>query len=320
MIKRSLLIFMSLSYLLPTSKANRFKDIYITPVANDIAVQFSYVVGKNSEVEFLIYIENKDNTHYYLYRKTVYIAFNFTDDFMLFKERVKENSYLVFQAKSIDSSSYIRFELKQQNKIYNLLEQNTFYMEDAIQYLDDREVIHYANETIDFNNLTDEMDLILPYIPYNHIWLTQKSYFFQDELDIDEITVKILDKNNVFPLLNHVDDYAIIYFELESKNNQFYLSLLDKLYVHTDSLTLSSVPKEGFIRTNYLYLPKNCSENDFKVTIHFKNVGLQKINCYYDYILHRKERYVGSCSSSFNCIKIKESFDYFDTNMSEVLI
>ena len=320
MIKKTICIFIAVSYLLPINKSNKFQDIYITPISEDIMINFSYEVGHTSEVKFLIYIEYEDKSPNYLYKNTVNIIFNFTDGFLLFKEHVKENSYLIFEASSSDSSSYLRFDLKTQNNNYDLLKQNTFYLEDAIQYLDDRETIHYASETIEFNELISDLDLTLPYIFFDHIWFKEDSYFFQDELQFEEIVMKISDENNVFPLLKHDGNDAIIHFELINKNNRYYLSLLDKIYVYNDALMLSSSLKEGFIRTNYLYIPKNCSATEFKITIFFKNLGLQKINCYYSYILHRKERYIGSCSTSLNCVRISDSDDYFDVNMTEVLV
>ncbi|MCH5171864.1 MAG: hypothetical protein J1F31_03415 [Erysipelotrichales bacterium] len=320
MIKKLVLVFTILPYAIPTVKANRFKDIYITPISDNTIISFSYVVGLTSEVNFSIYIEYQNEPRNYLYSNKVNITFNFSDEFLLFKEHVKENSYLVFEAKSSNSSSYIKFDLKTQNNNHNLLEQSTFYLEDAIQYIDDRETIHYANETIEFNDLSGELDLTLPYLFYDHICFTKSSYFFQEELPIEKIVMKISDKNNIFPLLNHEGDYAIVNFELTNKNDRYFLSLLDKIYVYNDSLILSSSPKEGFVRTSYLYIPKNCSETEFEITFCFKNLGIQKLNCYYRYILHRKKRYVGGCSTSLNCVKIDESNNYFDTNETEVLV
>ncbi|MCH5179880.1 MAG: hypothetical protein J1F32_01535 [Erysipelotrichales bacterium] len=320
MIKKFLLVFLALSYISPNSKSNRFKDIYITPISDDIVINFSYVVGTTSDVRFSIFIEYPDSLPIYLYTNTVSIVFNYSDSFPLFKRHLKDDASLIFKANSINGSSYLRFDLKSQNETYDLLEQRYFYLEDAVQYLSDREIINYANETIEFNELNHNLDLSLPYLFYDHIYFSQDSYFFQDELQFDEITMEIMDKNNIFPLLTHKEDTVIINLELEKKNNMYYLSLLDKLYVYNDTLILSNSPKDGFVRTNYLYIPKNCLEEQFDITIKFKSLGLQKINCYYNYILWRNKKFVGSCSSSLNCVRISESNDYFDTNMSEVFV
>lgn len=320
MIKRFMLIFLALSYVLPNNKSNRFKDIYITPINNDTVINFSYVVGITSDVSFTIYIEYPDKTLNYLYKNRVSIVFNYSDSFPLYKKHLKEGSSLVFNANSANGNSFLRFDLKCQSESFDLLKQQHFYLEDAVQYLNDNEIINYANETIEFNELSHNLDLVLPYLFYNHIWFSQDSYFFQEDLQFDEITMEIEDKNNIFPLLTHKEDKVIINFELENKNGMYYLSLLDKLYVYNGTLILSNSPKEGFVRTNYLYIPKNCSKDEFDITIYFKNLGLQKVNCYYNYVLRRKNKFIGTCSTSLYCVHIDESNDYYDTNMMEVFI
>ncbi len=320
MLKKSLTLALALLNLLPSSKPNRFKDIFITPISDKQYISFSFIVNNPCDTEFKIYVETPGCQDTYLYRNKVYILLNFSDQFLLPKEIIFDNSCLIFMAKSNTSSSFLRFDLKVQNPLYNLNEYTTFTMEDALQYLDDRETIHYAQETLNFNNLANNLVLSRPFLPFSHISITQESNFYMDYLTFDEIVMRILDKENLFSLFKHKNNYVDIRLELEKIGQNYKLSLLDKLYVHNEKLLLSSQPKEGFVRTNYIYLPKNCTKRLFKIEIQFKNLGIQKINCKYDYNIEIKEKYFGSCSTAKHCVQIEESLNLSEKNKVEVFL
>lgn len=314
-------IILSLFYKLPyTSKAYRFYDVLISPIYEITTISFSYLAEQKTDVNFLIYLENPGTLNRHLYKNSLLINYSFSDSFTLFPEYVNDETSLIFTANGYGFSSFVRFDLFKRDTNYDLLEQRDFVFEEAIQYLDDRETVHYGNETISFDRVDSEINILKPYLLFDFIRFKQSSYYYQEMLNYEEIVLEISDEQNIFPLLKHVDKRIKLKLGIAKDKDDYYFELLDKLYVYQDTLLLSDSAKEGFSRTNFIYIPKNYRQTEFDINLSIKGLGLQKLNCYYHYRINVLKKYIGSCSSACNCVTLNDTDIYLDENQEEIFL
>ena len=93
------------------------------------------------------------------------------------------------------------------------------------------------------------------------------------------------------------------FFEKEDKRYGF--SFADDLYVNPYTYEMARSQLNGFVKTKYLYLPKN-GFHDFesiKLNVNATNLGVACVNMTYDVYIESDKSRIGNCVTSQYCIR-----------------
>lgn len=96
-------------------------------------------------------------------------------------------------------------------------------------------------------------------------------------------------------------------FKLRPKEtkNGFSFELADPLYVNKETLLLSSTPKDGYVQTRHIYLPRNEMrvQDKYDAYFVFENFGINLDLLYYRFELMALKNTFGDCRNSEYCIQ-----------------
>ncbi len=300
-------------------KVNRFSDILITPINQESIISFSYLTYRISEVNLNIFISYDNHATRDLYRNKLTINYNFKDSFIVKEEQIFDNAYLNFQAKGDSFSSYIKIELTPHQTL-DLNDALSISNDTAIQYLNKMEQINAEREELVFEPLLESIKENVPFLQYNFIKFKQIANYYSESISYKSITIKLHDINNYFPLLNHTDGYVDFHFEPLKVKETYQLTLLDKLYLDPDSFLISSTPKQGFVFTDVIYLPKNRNYRCLDLSLSIIGLGYQNVDVTCNYQQIATKNYFGRSEISNNYLSLLPTDDVIDSEAIEVIL
>lgn len=300
-------------------KANRFSDILITPINQEKIISFSFLTYRISEVSINIFISYDNHATRDLYRNKLTINYNFKDSFIVKEEQIFDNAYLNFQAKGDSFSSFIKTELTSHQTL-DLNDALSISNDTAIQYLNNMEQINAEREELVFEPFFESIKENMPFLQYNFIKFKQITNYYSESISYKSITIKLYDINNYFPLLNHKDGYVDFHFEPLKIKETYQLSLLDKLYLDPDSFLISSTPKQGFVFTDIIYLPKNYNYRYLDLSLNINGLGYQSVDVICKYQQIATKNYFGRSEISNNYLSLLPTNDVVDSEAIEVIL
>ena len=117
-------------------------------------------------------------------------------------------------------------------------------------------------------------------------------------------TLVIKNYNNIFEDVKGANETVTFNLKIKRATIGYSFELVDDLYVNQETLKLSSIPKEGYVKTKHIYFPVNEMQNQDKYECYFalNNFGIDK-----DFLIHHFElkalrNTFGDCSNSKYCI------------------
>ena len=123
---------------------------------------------------------------------------------------------------------------------------------------------------------------------------------------VNQAYLEIIDYENVYPNLSKIDGDKTIRIPLSviNVNTNVSFDLNCRMYVNKSSLDMSSLPKEGYVETNSLYVPfskqmKMC-DNEVNIILHESGFDLSEISIPMSFVLNRST--FGFCDDSDYCI------------------
>lgn len=130
------------------------------------------------------------------------------------------------------------------------------------------------------------------------------SSFESNTVIFNEAKFLISNRDGIFDSFEHDKSYAYFNLNLVSSKNGFNLAFKDQLYVNPTTLEMSSTPKDGFVKTNYLYLPRNEKriENSYDCTILISGLGIDKSDFMTKFKYKSLLNTFGDCRNSEYCI------------------
>ena len=113
--------------------------------------------------------------------------------------------------------------------------------------------------------------------------------------------------SNVDGVFNDISTNSSVEFQLKTvtTSSGYAFQLKDTLYVHKETLMMSSTPKDGYVATRHIYLPRNEMSKQDKYKAYF---ALQNFGIDYDFVKHNFElralkNIIGDCQNSEYCIQ-----------------
>ena len=300
-------------------KANRFSDILITPINQENIISFSYLTYRISEVSINIFISYDNHVTHDLYRNKLTINFNFKDSFIVKEEQIFDNAYLNFQAKGDSFSSFIKIKLASHQTL-DLSETLSIANDIAIQYLNNMEQINVEREELVFEPFLESVKKNMPFLQYNFIKFKQITNYYSETISYKSIIIKLHDTNDYFPLLNHKDGYVDFHFEPLKVKDTYQLALLDKLYLDPNSFLISNTPKQGFVFTDIIYLPKNRNYRYLDLSLNINGLGYQNVDLTCKYQQIATKNYFGRSEISNNYLSLFPTDDVIDSEAIEVIL
>lgn len=300
-------------------KANRFSDILITPINQENIISFSYLTYRISEVSINIFISYDNHVTRDLYRNKLTINFNFKDSFIVKEEQIFDNAYLNFQAKGDYFSSFIKIKLASHQTL-DLSETLSIANDTAIQYLNNMEQINVEREELVFEPFLESVKKNMPFLQYNFIKFKQITNYYSETISYKSIIIKLHDTNDYFPLLNHKDGYVDFHFEPLKVKDTYQLALLDKLYLDPNSFLISNTPKQGFVFTDIIYLPKNRNYRCLDLSLNINGLGYQNVDLTCKYKQIATKNYFGRSEISNNYLSLLPTDDVIDSEAIEVIL
>lgn len=300
-------------------KVNRFSDILITPINQENIISFSYLTYRISEVSINIFISYDNHVTHDLYRNKLTINFNFKDSFIVKEEQIFDNAYLNFQAKGDSFSSFIKIKLASHQTL-DLSETLSIANDTAIQYLNNMEQINVEREELVFEPFLESVKKNMPFLQYNFIKFKQITNYYSETISYKSIIIKLHDTNDYFPLLNHKDGYVDFHFEPLKVKDTYQLALLDKLYLDPNSFLISNTPKQGFVFTDIIYLPKNRNYRYLDLSLNINGLGYQNVDLTCKYQQIATKNYFGRSEMSNNYLSLLPTDDVIDSEAIEVIL
>lgn len=301
-----------------------FKDIFITPIIenenNKITFAFENKGGGNITIYSRVsYLDNLEEIT--LFSKNIGKVVNYEDYFYINTKYIEnDNTFLNFSAWSdyqeVTNVSFTLF--KRTNNYITIKNDDSFYDEVAGQYTDNLGRRQYFEESISFEGVNDYYEANSFYIDLDFLVIDYYSQYDPNYLENKVVNLEIIDEENIFPLISNINGKKVFEFELHKKENEkFYLSLRDKIYLNKTTNLISKENKEGFVRVDRIYIPKNRSTRKLDLELKFTNFGYQNLLLNMYFVYEFAYNLIGACSSSLNCIEINES-NYYPPNSERI--
>ena len=324
-IKKLLAIFLFSINIIPkteTTLKNRFANIRITSFnkkSRAHVIRYTFISSVKCSVELETSVIKNDGSTSIISSKTVTIDGKHLDKVLLSSSYVEDGATLLFTAKSDTYRCLREFLLFVAPSTYQTITTSTSYVRNnALQICNADGYIKRYNESIKFS-IDNNLIRSFPYISVNNLKLIyQSTYDAENLVNGKEVLLIINDEDDNFPLLqNENKSVELSYILKETSTNTYQLELNEKLYYNSATLLLSRVPKDGFLPTSNIFIPKNSKTTILKTIYKFKSLGYQAVNINVE-TTNILKKYVGSCSSSKYCVKINESNNYQNDNEIEV--
>lgn len=308
---KKLLLFLLVMQSAPVIKktTNCFKNIFLHPLFEneDFLLSYTFEVDKPQFVTFVFSFEYADGSKVVFDSDGHHILNTTTYTTNAKAELIKDNSLLKITASSANFYKTVEFAIstisRTPKKIAAL--NNVFYKENAIQYLDDTGHVHANDEKITIKH-RGIYSSSYPFLDLSSISFVYETYYPYANFEGSKVQIKILDPLNIFPLLSVNGEFLLTFELTKSSNDTYKMNLYDKLYLDPVTYLTSPNPKEGFIKTNRLYLPKNSDNLKLDFYLLISDLGLQRLYATRKIVCNFSD-YVGSCSSSKYCVELNES-------------
>lgn len=127
---------------------------------------------------------------------------------------------------------------------------------------------------------------------------------FDTALTMRDGYLSVTNLNGIFDDLEQSGKNAIIPLGLKKSNDQYVLCFLNDMYVDQLTLRMSSNPKPGYVKTQYLYLPRNekRNENEFEFNIKLNDFGMERNNYVGTFRYKSILNTLGDCHNSQYCV------------------
>ena len=156
-------------------------------------------------------------------------------------------------------------------------------------------------ERFNFSNFTHLLDLET----YYRLDLSSISFFYDcyKKFEADSISLSFIDIDNLFPYIEEINGIKSVPLYIKEDNKEISF-VFKNLYVIKNTLEMSVINRDGFIPTNYFYLPKNKINKlqGFKFIINMVNGGVSNISFDYEVEIGISHLLLGPCSDSMYCV------------------
>lgn len=319
---KKLLLFLLVMQSAPVIKktTNCFKNIFLNPLIEneDLLLNYSFEVETPQLVNFIFSFEYDDGSSLRIDSQSYYIVNSITQYLHAKANTIKDNSILRMAAYGTTFIKNIEFTISTISKTPQNFSplNNTFYKENAVQYLDDTGHVHANDEKITIKHRSIYTSPI-PFLDLSPISFIYETYYPYENFEGSKIQIRILDPLNVFPLLSINGEFILNYELIKNADGEYKMMLNDKLYLDNVTNLICRNPKEGFSQVNKLYIPKN--KDNFKLSVYLliNDLGQQRLYAARKIVFNFVD-YVGACNSAKNCIKINESNIHSDENEVKV--
>lgn len=297
-----------------TTTLGKFTYIQVSPYSyyeRNVAIRFKYSSRVAASFTFIVYATYSSNTKQdSLYNETLKVrsldkelSYEPT---LFYKDTILH--FVIRNANKVIIESH-NVNLKQFSSSIQNENVNGEHQVDSLCYIyTPTSGEQYISESFEFNNFDTYKELDkyqrldfstyrFKFSSYENVDLTYYSAFFL-----------FLNSNG---WLNDVDDKSGNACSLKLKINydeekdEYYLSLLNDLYIDPVSLKSSSSYKEGYVKTNYLYFPYEGLSNSLidYALLTLCDVGLNKSNFLVKTTFSLNKTLLGDCSTSTYCVK-----------------
>lgn len=292
-----------------TKTTNCFKDIFLNPLIEneDLLLDYSFEVEKPQFVNFTFSFKYEDGSSAIFASERFFISNTITQTLYAKANLIKDNSTLIMSASGTSFFKNVNFTISVISKTPKKIgtTSNKFYMENAVQYLDDTGHVHSNSEQITIKH-RGVYAIPKPFLDLSAIKFVYNTYYPYENFEGSKVIIKVSDPLNLFPLLSENGLFALHYELIKNPDSTYSLSLYEKLYLDPVTYLTSRWPKEGFSQVDKLYFPKN--KNNFKLSTQLviNDLGQQRLYATRKIVFNFGD-YIGACSSAKYCVQIKES-------------
>ena len=111
--------------------------------------------------------------------------------------------------------------------------------------------------------------------------------------------------NGVFDDIDGANSSVAFNLQLIKTEDGYSFELADDLYVDKQTLLLSSSIKEGYVKTKYIYLPRNDmrEQSNYDAYFVFEDFGINNDVVFHKFELKATKNIFGDCRNSEYCIQ-----------------
>ena len=199
---------------------------------------------------------------------------------------------------------YKQIVVKNESETYQTIQNvNVYRPETGVLY--EREVISVSNALQDIYLTEDNSISINPF----HFNYTSNSSITPD---FNNIKLYIQTHDDHFSNFgeNVFNIYRTIPLTLTKGKYDTYYSFASasQMYVNPITLEMSLTQQSGFVKTNRIYFPKSCEEDEvFTLTFQMNDVGANDLDFAYSFKVHTPPKKYGNCSDSLYCLSTEET-------------
>ena len=160
-----------------------------------------------------------------------------------------------------------------------------------------------TKETLDFTNT----NRYITTNSKNQIDISDVSFVYSNSFfsSCSKAYLKIYDYENVYPYVNKIGNLIEVPINIYNDKNEIGLSWNSKLYVNSQTLDMSSDPRENYEETTSFYLPigKESQFSRNEVSLIIEEFGLNKDTIIIPFDYFSSKRLFGACYDSDYCIE-----------------
>ena len=280
-----------------------FTSITISPFYNK-GESTIVVVTRSNNLHFFVFIQNDVYMNVCVCSDVITKAGTHTYKYDNSYTRNKNTVFVRYYTDTISTTDSQHFQRNIRRGEYEFIEDNKSLVSDS-ELVVVKSDGTYSTRTIT-HSFTGFDGLYIPSF-YHKIDLQD----FQINLGRNDITffncnpsLVIKNYNNMFDDIEGVNETATFYLKLKKQISGYTFDLRDDLYVNQETLRLSSIPRDGYVKTKYIYLPINEMQNQDKYECY---LSLQEFGIDKDLVLHNFElralrNTFGDCHNSKYCI------------------
>lgn len=228
---------------------------------------------------------NYDNKYTYASENKVKVSYS------VGKEKKKSFSHAI----EVSNGSF--YTLNDSVFDYSTTSKNYFYSGDSANWtLNSERYTFYNFENTYVPNYYHKINISDFYLKANST--------FQNKISYGNALFAITNREHAFDGFNHDETFAYIPLCLTKKGDDYVLSFDRDLYVDPFTLQMSPVQEDGFVKTDYLYFPRDKKrfENEYQCMITINNLGIDKAT-FVSYFKYKSLLNIfGDCRNSEFCI------------------
>ena len=220
-----------------------------------------------------------------------------------------------------ESAYYAKYKILIKLSIYNMEDIELLDSRDLYLYVENSEDINpddYRSSPLVKDSLTYQDGSIfreeylfdgiknvynLPYYYRLDASIFSFNYLSDIPFTIENAYLSFIDKDNLFPHIISFEGKKILPLRYEEVDGvvAFYFS---NLFINKDSLDMSSVNREGYLRTSFLYFPRNHIEQiqGYTFEINLVNMGANGIAVHHEVMLNTSKPLLGPCNKAVYCV------------------